>query len=102
MESGDVGKMAGDLMDPGHRLPGEIDSESSPLLEDAEHWLHVYRELLTFKRTLLRTAEIHEEGAPDAVVSEVSDDQALLRAELDRLEQRHDFWARRARQLQSR
>ena len=102
MESGDAGDIASDLMDPEHRLPGEVDSESSPLLEDAQHWLQVYRELLTFKRTLLRTAEIHKEGAPDAVVVEVSDDQTVLRAELDRLEQRQGFWERRAQQLQSR
>jgi len=101
MEPGDVGEIASDLMDPEHRLPGEVDSESSPLLEDAQHWLQVYRELLTFKRTLLRTAEIHKEGAPDAVIAEVSDDQAILRAELDRLEQRQSFWERRAQQLQA-
>jgi hypothetical protein len=101
MESGDDGAIAGELMNPEHRLPGETDSESSPLLEDAQHWLQVYRELLTFKRTLLRTAEIHKEGAPEAVIAEVNDDQALLRAELDRLEQRHSFWERRAQQLQS-
>jgi hypothetical protein len=100
MESGDAGEMANELMDPGHRLPGEVDSEGSPLLEDAQHWLQVYSELLTFKRTLLRTAEVHKEGAPDAVVTEVSGDQALLRAELDRLEQRHTFWEQRAQELQ--
>ncbi len=58
------------------RLPGEVDSETSPLLEDAEHWLSVYQELLTFKRTLVRTAE------------------------LERLENRHRFWQERVRQLQ--
>jgi hypothetical protein len=100
MESGDVGEIANELMDPGHRLPGEVDSEGSPLLEDAQHWLQVYRELLTFKRTLMRTAEIHKDGAPDAVAKEVGDDQALLRVELDRLEQRHTFWEQRARELQ--
>jgi hypothetical protein len=102
MESGDVGEIAGQMVDPEHRLPGEVDSERSPLLEDAQHWLHVYAELLTFKRTLLRTAEVHKEGAPDAVVTEVSGDQTLLRAELDRLEQRHRFWESRARELQAR
>jgi hypothetical protein len=102
MESGDAVDVARELTNPQYRLPGEEDSESSPLLEDAEHWLQVYRELLTFKRTLLRTAEIHREGAPEAVATEVGGDQTLLRAELDRLEQRHDFWERRARELQSR
>jgi len=102
MESSEVGEIPGQLVDPEHRLPGELDSERSPLLEDAQHWLQVYAELLTFKRTLLRTAEVHKEGAPDAVVAEVSGDQALLRAELDRLEQRHQFWERRAQELQTR
>lgn len=101
MESADIGKIADQLSDPDHRLPGETESELSPLLEDAQHWLEVYRELLAFKRTLLRTAEVHKERAPEAVVAEVSDDQALLRAELDRLEQRHGFWERRARELQA-
>ena len=101
MESGEVGDIAERLVDPEHRLPGEVDSERSPLLEDAQHWLQVYLELLTFKRTLLRTAEVHKEGAPDAVVTEVSSDQTLLLAELDRLEQRHRFWERRALDLQS-
>ncbi len=102
MQPGDVGDIAGQLVDPEHRLPGELDSERSPLLEDAQHWLQVYRELVTFKRTLLRTAEVHKEGAPDPVVGEVSDDQAVLRAELDRLEQRHRFWEQRAQDLQAR
>jgi len=102
MESGEVGGIAERMLDSDHRLPGEVDSERSPLLEDAQHWREVYRELLTFKRTLLRTAEVHEEGAADAVVAEVSSDQTLLLAELDRLEQRHRFWERRAQELQSR
>jgi hypothetical protein len=101
MESGNVGEIADELVDPEHRLPGEVDSERSPLLEDAQHWLQVYRELLTFKRTLLRTADVHKERAPDEVAREVSGDQALLRAELERLEQRHTFWERRAQELQS-
>jgi hypothetical protein len=102
MQSGEIGEIAGQLVDPEHRLPGEVDSERSPLLEDAQHWLQVYAELLSFKRTLLRTAEVHKEGAPDAVVTEVSADQTLLRAELGRLEQRHRFWQRRAQELQTR
>jgi hypothetical protein len=102
MESGEAGEIAEQLVDPEHRLPGEVDSERSPLLEDAQHWLQVYLELLTFKRTLLRTAEVHKEGAPDPVVSEVSTDQTLLRAELARLEQRHRFWQERAQELRAR
>lgn len=100
MEPDDPRDVAGDLVDPEHRLPGESDSETSPLLEDAQHWLTVYQELLTFKRTLLRTAEIHKEGAAGAVVEEVSGDQVVLQAELERLENRHRFWQDRTRLLQ--
>lgn len=99
MGAGDPVELAGDLTNPDHRLPGEQDSEASTLLEDAEHWVQVYAELLAFKRTLLRTAEVHKEQAPDEVVEEVSNDQVLLRSELDRLERRHRFWQQRAREL---
>jgi hypothetical protein len=99
MGVGDPLEIAGELTDPEHRLPGEQDSEASHLLEDAQHWLQVYAELLAFKRTLLRTAEIHKEGATEAVVEEVSNDQVLLSSELDRLERRHRFWQARAQEL---
>src|SRR5690348_11596392 len=101
METGETQEIASELLNPEHRLPGEADSETSTLLEDAMHWLQVYHELLTFTRTLLRTAEVHKEGAPEAVVAEVSDDQRLLEAELSRLEQRHRFWRERAQQLRA-
>ncbi len=99
MSGTDSRNIAGDLVDPDHRLPGERDSETSPLLEDAQHWMQVYQELLAFKRTLLSTAEIHKEGAPPAVVEEVGGDQAVLRLELGRLERRHLFWEQRVQEL---
>ena len=77
--------VAEELVDPERRLPGEQESESSPLLEDAVHWQRVYEELLAFKRTLLRTAEVHKEAAPAPVVHEVGSDQVILRSELNRL-----------------
>jgi hypothetical protein len=97
----DPREVAQNLMDPGHLLPGEADSESSPLLADAEHWHQVYAELLTFKRTLLRTAELHKDGAPAAVADEVSGDEVLLRAELERLERRHRLWQARMEELRA-
>jgi hypothetical protein len=102
MEAGEVGETASQLVDPEHRLPGEVDSEGSPLLEDAQHWLQVYAELLMFKRTLLRTGDVQEEGAADAVVVEVVEvvGDRTLRGELGRLEQRHQFWERRAQELE--
>jgi hypothetical protein len=101
MGSADPRDLAEEMVDPGHRLPGERESESSPLLDDATHWLQVYQELLAFKRTLLRTAEIHKDGAPDAVAHEVSNDEELLRSELTRLEGRHRFWEEQVRTLQA-
>jgi hypothetical protein len=102
MGSTDPLEVASDLVDPEHRLPGEADSEASLLLEDAQHWQQVYNELLGFKRTLLRTAEVHKEGAAQAVIEEVSNDQILLTSELERLERRHRFWQERVQQLQDR
>jgi hypothetical protein len=92
--------VAEEVVDPDRRLPGEEASEASDLVEDAVHWQLVYSELLSFKRTLLNTAAIHTEDAPEAVVAEVSADQRLLETELRRLERRHDFWEQRVRVLQ--
>lgn len=66
------------------RLPGEEESEQSPLLEDAQHWEQVYAELITFKRNLL--------GA-------TVDDRAVLETDLKRLEGRHRYWQERSKQL---
>jgi hypothetical protein len=101
MGGGDPLEVAGELMDPEHRLPGEEESEGSPLLEDAQHWQQVYSELLMFKRTLLRTAEVHKQGASQPVADEVGNDQLVLRSELDRLLRRHRYWEERVRELQS-
>jgi hypothetical protein len=99
MGASDPLEVVGDLVDPEHRLPGEEESEQSPLLEDAVHWQRVYEELLTFKRILLRTAAVHEEDAPEPVAHEVASDQVVLRSEMRRLERRHRFWQERAREL---
>jgi hypothetical protein len=93
--------VAGELIDPEHRLPGEEESEGSPLLDDAMHWQRVYEELLAFKRTLIRTVEVHKQGAPAAVVHEVGNDQVVLTSELRRLERRHEFWQGRVQELRS-
>src|SRR5262245_36856638 len=94
-------EVAAELVDPDHRLPGEEESELSLLVEDAVHWQRVYEELLTFKRTLLRTVEVHKEDAPEPVVHEVANDQLVLHSEMRRLERRHQFWQERVRELQA-
>ena len=93
-------EVAEELVDPGHRLPGEQESEGSLLVDDAMHWQRVYEELIAFKRTLIRTAEVHKEGVPEPVAHEVGSDQVILASELNRLEQRHRFWQDRLRELQ--
>jgi hypothetical protein len=93
-------QVAGELVDPEHRLPGEEDSEGSPLVEDAMHWQRVYEELLAFKRTLIKTVDVHADDAPAPVAPEVDRDELVLQGDLDRLERRHEFWKGRVRELQ--
>jgi len=82
----------------------EGEDPSSDLVEDAEHWISVYRELTAYKRTLLGTSaeEIaefeHHESRGEA--REV--DVVILRTELGRLERRLAFWLARLEELRSR
>lgn len=99
MGAGDPTELVQELVDSDHRLPGEKEAEGSELVEDAEHWWRVYLELLSFKRTLLSTAEVHKDDASEAVVEEVTRDERLLSAELDRLNRRFKFWEDRLRSL---
>ena len=101
MTEGDLREVAGGLVDPDRRLPGEEESELSSLIEDAVHWQRVYEELLTFKRTLLRTVGVHREDAPEPVLHEVAGDQVVIHSEMHRLERRHRFWRDRVRELQA-
>jgi hypothetical protein len=97
--------VARDPADPEQRLPGERESEASPLIEDAQHWLHVYAELLTFKQTLVETAAVEgaveSGGAGRRAVSTASGEGPGLRSELERLGRRHAFWRERVARLTS-
>jgi hypothetical protein len=91
MGTGDPIEVAEGAADGEQRLPGEEESQDSPLLEDALHWRRVYEELLTLERTLLRTEETHGTGAG----------RHPPESELRRLERRRGFWDQRVRELRN-
>ena len=62
-------------------------------LDDAEHWVKVYRELLEFKRSVLATTEEHVGTMdPDASVEVQKTDLKALHAEALRFERRLVYW----------
>ncbi len=71
----------------------------SPFIEDAQHWIAVYDELLTVKRLLLDRAEEVLKGSSDDALREANVDQRLLRAQAARYEVRRSYWVRRAEEL---
>ncbi len=91
---------AEDATDQDRLLPGE--DAGSNQLDDAQHWLQVYTELLAFKGDLLRSthehiADIDLEDDSRAEVRQT--DEPLLEAEAERFERRRKFWAARREEL---
>jgi hypothetical protein len=94
-------KAALEQVEPDRLLDGE--DEDSQHLDDAEHWVKVYAELLEFKRSVLATTEEHV-GTMDADASlevQKTDLQALHAEEL-RFERRLVYWRGRVSALQER
>jgi hypothetical protein len=81
----EAAELASQQADPERLMDGE-DPETEEL-EDAEHWLNVYRELHAFK-----------EDAQD----EAQADERLLELELARFENREQFWRARIADLEGR
>ena len=86
--------------DPERLLPGE--SLDSPHLDDAEHWIAVYRELLAYKDRLLAVtgttlSQLTEEQPARREVVET--DRALIVAERKRFVRRLEFWQDRLAKL---
>ncbi|HYM50701.1 MAG TPA: hypothetical protein VET65_09030 [Candidatus Limnocylindrales bacterium] len=79
-------------------MPGE--DESSTVLQDAEHWINVYAELLAFSRKVaasIRTAGESLDGhSPDGQATDLD----LLHAHLVRMEERLAYWTARRAALQ--
>jgi tRNA U54 and U55 pseudouridine synthase Pus10 len=92
-------KAAIEQVEPDRLLAGE--DENSQHLDDAEHWIKVYRELLEFKRSVLATTEEHiGTMEPDASAEVQKTDLKALHAEALRFERRLVYWRSRMTALQ--
>ena len=85
------------VTDPDRLLEGE-DSDTT-YLDDAQHWVHVYRELLGFKRGVVDEAVAGAADLPADAAPEADADLTILKAERQRLERRLRFWESRVKQL---
>lgn len=100
-EAQEAAELASQQADPGRLMDGE-DPETADL-DDARHWLSVYRELHAFKVELLaklrgRVQTMTKEDAQ----SEAQADERLLELELQRFESRQQFWLDRIAELEGR
>ena len=73
-------------------LPGESRAIKDGDLEDIDHWIKVYSELVGFKDKILdligsQRDTVHQEGR-----LEVQHDDVLFRREYARLKKRLDYW----------
>ena len=73
-------------------LPGEASSAHSGDLEDARRWFETYDELCRLKQKILSDLDSQKVRVPPEGDSEVKDDEAMLRAEYERLLERREFW----------
>ena len=99
-EAAEAADLAGELADPERLMEGENpDTED---LEDAEHWLSVYKELMAFKQELLEKlrSRLQTMNASDAH-DEVLADERMLELELARFARRQEFWRVRIAELSS-
>lgn len=85
---------AGAIASPDRLLPGEVSDTRH--LEDVEHWIAVYSELLAFKKRLLdTTGDEAEELSADARAEVERTDSTATKREAERLAGRLGFWRRR-------
>jgi hypothetical protein len=85
-------------VDPDRLLDGE--DPDTAHLEDAEHWLSVYADLLKSKQELIGVTEHRMEHiAADAAVELGQTDLEILETESRRFERRIAFWQSRVRDL---
>ena len=78
-------------------LPGE--RPQSLYSEDAEHWVRVYTDLLTFNLEMMDVIGRRLDGTPTSQDGPERSDLDLLRAHVRRLRWRLSFWERRQTQL---
>jgi hypothetical protein len=92
-------KAALDEVEPDRLLAGE--DEKTRHIDDAIHWVKVYKELLEFKRSVLATTEEHVGTMdPDASAEVQKTDLKALHAEALRFERRLVFWRTRIAAMQ--
>ena len=73
-------------------LPGEVSSAHSDDVDDARRWFETYDELCHLKQKILTELESQKVLVRPEGDAEVKDDEAMLRAEYERLLARRDFW----------
>jgi hypothetical protein len=78
--------------DGGKLLPGEASSAHSPDVDDARRWFETYDELCQLKQKILTDLKAQKVRVPPEGDAEVKDDEAMLRAEYERLLERREFW----------
>lgn len=71
----------------------------SPLLDDADHWVSVYSELVEFKRDLLREIDRQAREMSAETGEQVARNRRAFVLELERIELHLDYWLGRRRQL---
>lgn len=78
-------------------LPGE--DPASPYPEDAVHWATVYRELTSFKESVLRQYREQQDRLSESTEAELRYDEEGLQVELDRLLLHLRYWEERRDRL---
>jgi hypothetical protein len=78
-------------------LPGE--RPNTLYSEDAEHWVHVYTDLLNFNLEMMDVLERRLAALPATQDGPERSDRNLLQAHVRRLRWRLNFWERRRAQL---
>jgi len=73
-------------------LPGEASSAHSGDVNDARRWLETYEELCRLKQKILTDLESQKVRVPPEGDAAVKGDEAMLRAEYERLLGRREFW----------
>ena len=73
-------------------LSGEASSAHSGDVDEARRWFETYDELCRLKQKILTDLESQKVRVPPEGDAEVKDDEAMLRAEYERLLGRREFW----------
>ena len=93
-----MGLIFDQVLNPHRGLEGEqIDSDD---MDEVQHWIAVYSELVGFKKRVLETVYTSLDGLGPAAQKELRGlDVTLLVAQKGRYERRLAFWERRARDI---